>query len=127
MSIGLAFVEVDSHLTLPSMLAATRAVMAARRRAVAMPWSASAFLPVLDQSTSQVLASGMRWNSSSAGRKKALDAALATIEIAFGKGTIMKLGAAEVNNSIETIPTGSLSLDLALGIGGLPRGYVERA
>lgn len=53
---------------------------------------------------------------------KALDAVLAQIEKAYGKGAIMKLGDDAGNTDIETIPTGCLSLDLALGIGGIPRG-----
>ncbi len=53
---------------------------------------------------------------------KALDAVLTQIEKAYGKGAIMKLGADAGNVDIETIPTGCLALDLALGIGGLPRG-----
>ena len=56
-------------------------------------------------------------------KNKALDAALSQIEKAFGKGSIMKLGANAVAE-IEAIPTGSLGLDIALGIGGLPRGRV---
>ncbi len=55
-------------------------------------------------------------------KKKALDAVLAQIEKAYGKGAIMKLGEDAANADIEVIPTGCLSLDLALGIGGLPRG-----
>ena len=61
--------------------------------------------------------------NSSMDRKKALDAALSQIERAFGKGSIMKLGA-NTAIEIEAIPTGSLGLDIALGIGGLPRGRV---
>jgi recombination protein RecA len=57
-------------------------------------------------------------------KNKALDAALVQIERAFGKGSIMRLGARSNDEQIETIPSGSLSLDLALGIGGLPRGRV---
>ena len=57
-------------------------------------------------------------------RQKALDAALSQIERAFGKGSVMKLGAKEAATEIETISTGSLGLDIALGIGGLPRGRV---
>ncbi len=53
---------------------------------------------------------------------KALDAVLTQIEKAYGKGAIMKMGAEAGNVDIETIPTGCLALDLALGIGGLPRG-----
>ena len=55
-------------------------------------------------------------------KRKALDAVLAQIEKAYGKGAIMKLGEDAGNTDIEVIPTGCLSLDLALGIGGLPRG-----
>ena len=55
-------------------------------------------------------------------KRKALDAVLAQIEKAYGKGAIMKLGQDAGNTDIEVIPTGCLSLDLALGIGGLPRG-----
>lgn len=58
------------------------------------------------------------------GRKRALDLALTQIEKQFGKGAIMKLGGAEVQTDISVIPTGSLGLDLALGIGGMPRGRV---
>lgn len=57
-------------------------------------------------------------------RKKALDAALAQIEKDFGKGSVMKLGDSNVNMNVETVPTGCLSLDLALGLGGIPRGRV---
>jgi len=55
---------------------------------------------------------------------KALDAALIQIEKQFGKGAIMKLGDSGTNMNIETVPTGSLSLDIALGLGGIPRGRV---
>jgi recombination protein RecA len=57
-------------------------------------------------------------------KTKALDAALSQIERAFGKGSIMRLGANESVVEIETVPTGSLGLDIALGIGGLPRGRI---
>ncbi|MCI8940161.1 MAG: recombinase RecA [Dorea sp.] len=57
-------------------------------------------------------------------KKKALDAAIAKLEKDFGKGTVMKLGDSAAQVSVETIPTGSLSLDLALGLGGVPRGRV---
>ena len=57
-------------------------------------------------------------------KNKALEAALGQIERAFGKGSIMKLGQADQAIQIETISTGSLGLDIALGIGGLPRGRV---
>ncbi|MGN0437713.1 MAG: recombinase RecA [Lachnospiraceae bacterium] len=57
-------------------------------------------------------------------KMKALDAALANIEKQFGKGTVMKLGDSTTNMNIEAIPTGSLSLDVALGIGGVPKGRI---
>ncbi|MEX0955799.1 MAG: recombinase RecA [Rhizobiaceae bacterium] len=57
-------------------------------------------------------------------KSKALDAALSQIERAFGKGSIMRLGANEQVVEIETIPTGSLGLDIALGVGGLPKGRI---
>ncbi len=55
---------------------------------------------------------------------KALDMAISQIERSFGKGAIMKLGAAEVAEGVQAIPTGSLTLDIATGIGGYPRGRV---
>ena len=55
---------------------------------------------------------------------KALDAALGQIERQYGKGAIMKLGDPSVQMNVETIPTGSLSLDIALGLGGIPKGRV---
>jgi len=57
-------------------------------------------------------------------RKKALTAALSQIERQFGKGAIMRLGDSSVSRDIEVVSTGSLQLDVALGIGGLPRGRV---
>ena len=57
-------------------------------------------------------------------RMKALDEAVAKIQKDYGKGAIMKLGDSMSDRSIETIPTGSLSLDIALGIGGIPRGRI---
>ena len=57
-------------------------------------------------------------------RGKALDLAISHIEKQFGKGSIMKLGEAAAHVSVEFIPTGSLALDLALGIGGIPRGRI---
>ena len=57
-------------------------------------------------------------------KKKALDAAIAKLEKDFGKGTVMKLGDPSAQVAVETIPTGSLSLDIALGLGGVPRGRV---
>lgn len=55
---------------------------------------------------------------------KALDAAITQIEKAYGKGSVMKLGDSSANMNIETVPTGSLSLDIALGLGGVPRGRI---
>ena len=57
-------------------------------------------------------------------RVKALDEAIATIQKAYGKGAIMKLGESINDHSVEAIPTGSLSLDIALGVGGIPRGRI---
>ena len=61
---------------------------------------------------------------SSMDKSKALEAALTQIERAFGKGSIMKLGKNDKTMDIETVSTGSLGLDIALGVGGLPRGRV---
>ena len=57
-------------------------------------------------------------------KRKALDAALAQIEKQFGKGSVMKMDDSSVIEGIEAVSTGSLGLDIALGIGGLPRGRV---
>lgn len=57
-------------------------------------------------------------------KQRALDAALSQIERAFGKGSVMKLGARDGTSEIEVISTGSLGLDIALGVGGLPRGRI---
>lgn len=57
-------------------------------------------------------------------RQKALDMAMAQIEKQFGKGAIMKLGESQRNPGLDVIPTGAIALDIALGIGGLPRGRV---
>lgn len=58
------------------------------------------------------------------GKQKSLDAALAQIERSFGKGSVMRLGEEAAIRDIETISTGSLSIDIALGIGGLPKGRI---
>ncbi len=65
------------------------------------------------------LANGMNMD-----KQKALESALAQIERSFGKGSIMKLGQRDAAMEIEAIPTGSLGLDIALGVGGLPRGRI---
>ncbi|EET60949.1 RecA protein [Marvinbryantia formatexigens DSM 14469] len=57
-------------------------------------------------------------------KMKALDAALSQIEKQFGKGSVMKLGDSGKNLNVETVPTGSLSLDIALGLGGIPKGRI---
>ena len=57
-------------------------------------------------------------------RQRALDAAITQIERAFGKGSVMRLGQNRDGSEIETISTGSLGLDIALGVGGLPRGRI---
>ncbi len=57
-------------------------------------------------------------------KQKALDAALASIEKQFGKGALMKLGDRGAGNDIQVIPTGCLDLDIALGVGGIPRGRI---
>ncbi len=61
-------------------------------------------------------------DATSDARQKALDAALKQIESAMGRGTVMRLGDRHSAEGIEVISTGSLTLDVALGIGGLPRG-----
>jgi recombination protein RecA len=60
----------------------------------------------------------------SAEKQKALAAALSQIEKQFGKGSIMRLGDGEIEQDIQVVSTGSLGLDIALGVGGLPRGRV---
>jgi recombination protein RecA len=62
----------------------------------------------------------------SSDKQKALDSALAQIERQFGKGSIMRLGGDNPVKDIESTSTGSLGLDIALGIGGLPKGRVDR-
>jgi recombination protein RecA len=57
-------------------------------------------------------------------REKALELAISQIEKRFGKGSVMKLGEAAAMSSVEAIPSGSLALDLALGVGGIPRGRI---
>src|SRR4028119_1830336 len=57
-------------------------------------------------------------------KEKALAAAMSQIDRRFGKGSIMKMGEASSRLAIETIPTGAISLDIALGVGGIPRGRI---
>ena len=54
-------------------------------------------------------------------KKDALDTAIKQLEKQYGKGAVMKLGDSAANMNVETIPTGSLSLDIALGLGGVPK------
>ncbi len=63
-------------------------------------------------------------NADNQGKMKALELAVTQIEKQFGKGSIMKLGSDDVSDDVQAVSTGSLSLDLALGVGGLPRGRV---
>lgn len=70
------------------------------------------------------LKSGEQMNQSPAEKSKALDAALAQIERAFGKGSIMKLTGENAHVNVEVVSTGSLGLDIGLGVGGLPRGRI---
>ncbi|MDA1278512.1 MAG: recombinase RecA [Chloroflexi bacterium] len=63
-------------------------------------------------------------NGTGSDRDKTLELALAQIEKAFGRGAVMRLGESSASNSIKVIPTGSIALDLALGVGGLPRGRI---
>ncbi|HCY17467.1 MAG TPA: recombinase RecA, partial [Curvibacter sp.] len=67
---------------------------------------------------------GTRVDAANSEKAKALQAALAQIEKQFGKGTIMRLGEGEAIEDIQVVSTGSLGLDIALGVGGLPRGRV---
>ena len=57
-------------------------------------------------------------------RQKALDAALSQIEKQYGKGSVMRLGDSGTSMNVEVMPTGSLSLDIALGVGGIPKGRI---
>ena len=57
-------------------------------------------------------------------KEKALEAAISQLEKEFGKGAVMKLGEAGANMNVEAVPTGSLSLDIALGVGGIPKGRI---
>ena len=65
-----------------------------------------------------------RLMASNENKKKALDAAIAKLEKDYGKGTVMKLGDPAAQVAVETVPTGSLSLDIALGMGGVPKGRI---
>ena len=57
-------------------------------------------------------------------KQKALEAALGHIEKQYGKGSVMKLGDSSAHMQVEAIPTGSLGLDIALGVGGVPKGRI---
>src|SRR5689334_20732296 len=73
---------------------------------------------------SLVNVTGIRDAGKDAARDKAIDLALGAIEKQFGKGSIMRLGKDPLDREVQVIPTGSLGLDIALGIGGLPRGRI---
>ncbi|HOD41667.1 MAG TPA: DNA recombination/repair protein RecA, partial [Candidatus Wallbacteria bacterium] len=63
--------------------------------------------------------------SKNAGKEKMLESAISSIQKSYGKGSIMKLGESQIHTvAVEVIPTGSLSLDIATGIGGVPRGRI---
>src|SRR5438094_724442 len=81
--------------------------------------------PVWNKGGSGIMQTALRLlDKDSMDKQRALDAALGQIERAFGKGSIMKLGSREAASEVDVISTGSLGLDIALGIGGLPRGRV---
>src|SRR5688500_20192576 len=77
-----------------------------------------------DSSPSQAVHPARPEGGTTQARDKAIDLALAAIDKQFGKGAIMRLGKDPIDREVHVIPTGSLGLDLALGIGGLPRGRV---
>jgi recombination protein RecA len=76
------------------------------------------------KATVAVLVLHLEENMNKDDKLKALDAAITQIEKSYGKGSIMKLGDSGTNMNIETVPTGSISLDIALGLGGVPKGRV---
>src|SRR5260370_33828929 len=79
--------------------------------------------PVWHKGGSGIMQTALRLlDKDSMDKQRALDAALGQIERAFGKGSIMKLGSREPASDIDVISTGSLGLDIALGLGGVPRG-----
>src|SRR5687767_15180692 len=77
-----------------------------------------------DSGPSQAVHPARPDNVSTQNRDKAIDLALAAIDKQFGKGAIMRLGKDPVEREVQVVPTGSLGLDIALGIGGLPRGRI---
>lgn len=81
-----------------------------------MPPKASEKLPAESKTTDAAKVS--------AARQRELDAAISTITKSYGDGAIMRLGDAQALKKIEVIPTGALAVDLALGVGGVPRGRV---
>src|SRR5437016_9934471 len=76
--------------------------------------------------TGRVVAAGARWVEEVPGmdREKMLDVTLGQIERQYGKGAVMRLGEHPAGQGITVIPTGSLALDIALGVGGIPRGRI---
>ena len=77
----------------------------------------------MDQNTQPIIQES-RNNKMEENKSKALSVALSQIEKQFGKGSIMRLGESDIAKDIQVVSTGSLGLDIALGIGGLPRGRV---
>src|ERR1700712_3432751 len=81
-------------------------------------------MPTMARDTAQIALRVVDTPSMDKDKSKAIDAALSQIERAFGKGSIMRLGKNDKVAEVETVSTGSLGLDIALGVGGLPRGRV---
>src|SRR6476469_6382081 len=77
-----------------------------------------------DRSNSHSAASAVAFNAPASEREKSLELTVSQIERRFGKGAIMKLGEHRAHVKVDSIPTGSINLDLALGVGGIPRGRV---
>ncbi|WIG60066.1 MAG: RecA protein [Ktedonobacterales bacterium] len=77
-----------------------------------------------DRGSNTSTAPAVAYNASSSEREKALDLTVSQIERRFGKGAIMKLGEHRAHVKVEAIPTGAIALDLALGVGGVPRGRI---
>src|SRR6202050_3753641 len=94
------------------------AQMAARSRCCGLPADRAEGRAVVTQANLRLV------EGTSLNKTKALDAALSQIERAVGKGSIMRLGKNQKAVEIETVPTGSLGLDIALGVGGLARVWV---
>jgi recombination protein RecA len=81
-------------------------------------------MPPKAEKTDKSLEKAAEADKASATRARELDSAISSIQKAFGEGSIMRLGAAQALRKIEVIPTGALAIDLALGVGGVPRGRI---